>query len=77
MDSACRRRLDTVLAASQQGCHEAPASFKPADPNTFTVLLTGAVPNHKTVLDAIDEKTEVPAEVLLAREVCGLIPFAA
>lgn len=77
MDSPCRSRLDSALAASQHRCNEAPASFKPADPNTFTVLITGAVPNHKTILDAINEKTEVPTEVLLAGGVCDLMPLVA
>src|SRR6185503_13266656 len=54
-----------------------PASFQPANPNAFTVLIAGAVPNHKTILDASNEKTEIPAEILLAGDVSGLTSLVA
>jgi len=55
MDNPCRSRLNTTLATSEHRCDEAPASFQPANPNGFTVLIAGAVPNHKTILDASNE----------------------
>lgn len=74
MDSPCCIRLDIPLATSQHRCNGASAPFVPTYPQVFSVVVSGSMPDYKTMFDARFDKSEVPAEVFLAGHFRCLIP---